>query len=126
VRFSSFDTDAPTGGPTIRDFSVGNVFDGNGFIEIPWSPGSLEAAKLLIKDEPGGLSGRWQTTKPLDMYLVAGEQKLWVCAQTTEAQRSVAFRWFELKPTGIPASAGPESQKRPTSSWHERQPPAAP
>jgi hypothetical protein len=126
VRFSSFDTDAPTGGPTIRDFSVGNVFDGNGFIEIPWSPGTLEAAKLLIKDEPGGLSGRWQTTKPLDMYLVAGEQKLWVCAQTTEAQRSVAFRWFELKSTGIPASAGPESQKRPTSSWHERQPPAAP
>ena len=98
VRFSSFDTDAPTGGPTIRDFSVGNVFDGNGFIEIPWSPGTLEAAKLLNKDQQGGLSGRWQTTKPLDMYLVKGEQKLWVCTQTLEAQRSVAFKWFELKP----------------------------
>ncbi|MEI6808492.1 MAG: discoidin domain-containing protein, partial [bacterium] len=100
VRFSSFDTDAPTGGPTIRDFSVGKVLDGNGFIEIPWSPGTLDAAKLQNKDAKGGLSGRWQTTKPLDMYLVKGEQKIWVCTQTLEAQRSVALRWFELKPTG--------------------------
>jgi len=60
----------------------------------------LDAAKLQNKDAKGGLSGRWQTTKPLDMYLVKGEQKIWVCTQTLEAQRSVALRWFELKPTG--------------------------
>ena len=93
VRLSSFDTDAPTGGPTVRDFSVGDVFDGNGFVDIPWAP-------AMEKDKKGGMSGRWQTTKPLDMYLVKGEQKIWVCTQTLPAQRSVAIRWFELKPKG--------------------------
>ena len=91
VRLSSFDTDAPTGGPTVRDFSVGDVFDGNGFVDIPWAP-------AMEKDKKGGMAGRWQTTKPLDMYLVKGEQKIWVCTQTLPAQRSVAMRWFELKP----------------------------
>jgi len=91
VRLSSFDTKAPTGGPTVREISVGDVFDGNGFIEIPWSP-------ALEKNRKGGMSGRWQTTKPKDMYLVKGEQTIWVCTQTLPAQRSVAFRWFELRP----------------------------
>lgn len=91
VRLSSFDTDAPTGGPTVRDFSVGNVFDGNGFVDIPWAP-------AMEKDKKGGMSGRWQTTKPMDMYLAKGEHKIWVCTQTLPAQRSVAIRWFELKP----------------------------
>lgn len=91
VRLSSFDTKAPTGGPTVRDFSVGNVLDGNGFIEIPWAP-------ALEKDAKGGMSGRWQSTKPLDMYLAKGEQVIWVCTQTLAAQRSVAMRWFQLTP----------------------------
>ena len=91
VRLSTFDSKAPTGGPTLRDFSVGEVLDGNGFIEIPWAPGSEG-------NEKGGMSGRWQTTVPLDMYLVEGEQTVWVCTQTLEAQRSVAMRWFELTP----------------------------
>ena len=105
VRFSSFDTDAPTGGPTIRDFSVGKVFDGNGFIEIPWSPNlggeawGGDGKKIVLK--PGhGLSGRWQKTKPLDMYLVKGIQNIFVCTQTLEAQRSVSMRWFQLTPAG--------------------------
>ena len=93
VRLSSFDTDAPTGGPTVRDFSVGDVLDGNGFVDIPWAP-------AMEKDKKGGMSGRWQTTKPMDMYLAKGEQKIWVCTQTLPAQRSVAMRWFELKPKG--------------------------
>jgi hypothetical protein len=93
VRFSSFDTDAPTGGPTVREISVGDVFDGNGFIEIPWAP-------ALEKNAKGDMAGRWQTTKPKDMYLVKGEQSIWVCTQTLPAQRSVAMRWFELKPKG--------------------------
>jgi|GEM_PF-668209 len=91
VRLSTFDSKAPTGGPTVRDFSVGEVLDGNGFLEIPWAPSSEQ-------NEKGGMSGRWQTTMPLDMYLVEGEQTVWVCTQTLEAQRSVAMRWFELTP----------------------------
>jgi hypothetical protein len=91
VRLSTFDSKAPTGGPTLRDFSVGDVLDGNGFIEIPWAP-------ALEKNEKGGMSGRWQTTMPMDMYLVEGEQTIWVCTQTLAAQRSVAMRWFQLTP----------------------------
>lgn len=102
VRLSTFDTDAPTGGPTIRDFSVGEVLDGNGFVEIPWSPGTAGASQARNAGEKGGLSGRWQTTKPLDMYLVQGEQSIWVCTQATEGQRSVAMRWFELAPKARP------------------------
>ena len=96
VRFSSFDTDAPTGGPTIREISLGTAFDGNGFVNIPWSAANTD----LKWGEKVGLSGRWQTTKPFDMYLVKGEQKFWLCAQTLEAQRSVSIRWFQLTPKG--------------------------
>ncbi|MCF7675656.1 MAG: discoidin domain-containing protein [Akkermansiaceae bacterium] len=92
VRLRTFEARAPTGGPTVRDFSVGDVLDGNGFIEIPWAPASE-------KDAKGGMSGRWQTTKPMEMNLVKGEQDIWVCTQTLEGQRSVALRWFELTPT---------------------------
>lgn len=91
VRLSTFDVKAPTGGPTLRDFSVGEVLDGNGFIDIPWAPASE-------KDAKGGMSGRWQTTEPLEMFLVQGEQTIWVCTQTLPGQRSVALRWFELSP----------------------------
>jgi hypothetical protein len=92
VRLRTFEAKAPTGGPTVRDFSVGDVLDGSGFIEIPWAPASE-------KDAKGGMSGRWQTTKPMEMYLVKGEQNVWVCTQTLEGQRSVSMRWFELTPT---------------------------
>jgi hypothetical protein len=92
VRLRTFEAKAPTGGPTVRDFSVGDVLDGNGFIVIPWAPASE-------KDAKGGMSGRWQTTKPMEMYLVKGEQNIWVCTQTLEGQRSVSMRWFELTPT---------------------------
>ena len=93
VRLRTFECRAPTGGPTVRDFSVGDHLDGNGFIEIPWT-------SALEKDKNGGKSGRWQTTKPMEMYLVKGEQTIWVCTQTLEAQRSVAMRWFQLNPKG--------------------------
>jgi hypothetical protein len=92
VRLRTFEAKAQTGGPTLRDFSVGDVMDGNGFFEIPWGP-------ALEKDKDG-VAGLWQTSAPMDLYLVKGEQVVWVCTQTLQAQRSIAMRWFQLKPKG--------------------------
>lgn len=92
VRLRTLECQAQTGGPTIREFSVGNVLDGNGFIVIPWAP-------ALEQNKKGGMSGRWQMTKPLDMYLVKGTQNIFVSTQTLEAQRSVAIRYFQLTPS---------------------------
>jgi hypothetical protein len=97
VKFSSFDTGAPTGGPTIREISLGTAFDGNGYVKIPWSPGTAEGSRLLKWGKVDGLAGRWQTTPPLAMDLVKGEQTIWVSTQPLEAQRSLSMRWFELK-----------------------------
>lgn len=102
IRLQSFDTGAPTGGPTVREISVGTVFDGNGFVVVPWSPNSdvgWNAEDDKTKKAEVGLSGRWQTTRPMDMYLVEGDQTIWVCTQTLPAQRSLSLRWFQLTPT---------------------------
>jgi hypothetical protein len=90
VRLRTYECTAPTGGPTLRDFSVGDVLDGNGFFTIPWGPASEEGDKAT--------AGRWQTSEPMDLFMVKGEQDLWVCTQTLQAQRSIAFRWFQLTP----------------------------
>jgi hypothetical protein len=97
IRLRTFECHAQTGGPTVREFSVGNVLDGNGYIDIPWAP-------VTRADEQPGLAGRWQTTAPKDMYLVKGEQTIFVNTQTTASQRSVAFRWFQLTPTSSTSS----------------------
>jgi hypothetical protein len=80
VRLRTLDTRGQTGGPTIWEFSVGDVFDGNGWIEPKWS---------------SELAGRWQTTKPIDIRLAKGAQTIWLCAPY---QRGLALRWFELRP----------------------------
>lgn len=101
IRLQSYDTGAPTGGPTVREISVGTVFDGNGFVVVPWSPNSdvgWSAEDDKTKKAEVGLSGRWQTTPPKDMYLVEGDQTIWVCTQTLPAQRSLSLRWFQLTP----------------------------
>ena len=82
VRLSLLDGKGPAGGPTIWDVSVGDVFDGNGWITAEWSP------------ETAGL---WTTTKPLDMRLVEGPQTIWLCAPS---QRGLTLKSFELKPKG--------------------------
>jgi len=64
------------GGPTIWEFNVGDAFDGRAWLALPWT------------------RGLWQTTKPVDIYLVKGPQTLWVCAGY---QRGVSLRWIELK-----------------------------
>jgi len=92
VRLSTMDTDNQTGGPTIWDFSVGDVFDGSGFVGIPWAPASEKGKK-------DGISGLWQTSPPLELTLAEGEQNIFVCAQTIPGQRSFAMRWFQLTPT---------------------------
>ena len=80
VRLSTLDGKGPSGGPTIWEISVGDVFDGSGWINADWDP---------------ELSGRWHTTKPIDMRLVEGAQTIWLCAPS---QRGLTLRWFELKP----------------------------
>jgi hypothetical protein len=80
VRLSTLDGKGPSGGPTIWEISVGDVFDGSGWINADWNP---------------ELSGRWHTTKPIDMRLVKGAQTIWLCAPS---QRGLTLRWFELKP----------------------------
>lgn len=105
LRLQSFDTDAPTGGPTVREISVGTVFDGNGFVRVPWSPNSdvgWSSEDDKTKKAEVGLSGRWQTTPPKELYLVAGERTIWVCTQALPAQRSLSFRWFQLTPLLTP------------------------
>jgi len=82
VRLSLLDGKGPSGGPTIWDISVGDVFDGSGWINADWDPAT---------------AGCWQTTKPLEMRLVAGAQTIWLCAPS---QRGLTLRWFELKPKG--------------------------
>lgn len=81
IRLSTFDTRSSTGGPTIWDFSVGDEFDGSGWINA---------------DAEGNWTGSWMTTKPIDMHLTAGEQTLWIGAAPN--QRGVALRWLELVP----------------------------
>ena len=76
---------------------MGDVFDGNGFFVIPWIPSSDKNRE--------GRAGCWQTTAPMDLYLVKGEQVVWVCTQTLQAQRSIAMRWFELTPKRMQTAA---------------------
>jgi len=78
VRVSLLDGKGPSGGPTIWDISVGDVFDGNGWLEAESSS-----------------SGTWQWSKPLDIRLVAGAQTIWLCAPS---QRGLSLKSFELKP----------------------------
>ncbi|MCF7730162.1 MAG: discoidin domain-containing protein [Akkermansiaceae bacterium] len=80
VRLSLLDGKGPQGGPTIWDISVGMVFDGTGWLDAESAPDR---------------SGCWNTTKPLDMYLVEGSQMLWLCAPP---QRGLSMKSFELKP----------------------------
>ncbi|MCX6872752.1 MAG: discoidin domain-containing protein [Verrucomicrobia bacterium] len=80
VRLSLLDGKGPQGGPTIWDISVGKVFDGTGWLNAEWAPDR---------------SGCWNTTKPLDMYLVEGPQMLWLCAPP---QRGLSMKSLELKP----------------------------
>lgn len=80
VRLSLLDGKGPQGGPTIWDISVGMVFDGTGWLDAESAPDR---------------SGCWNTTKPLDMYLVEGPQMLWLCAPP---QRGLSLKSFELKP----------------------------
>lgn len=79
VRLNLLDGKGPQGGPTIWDISLGKVFDGNGWINAESAPDR---------------SGCWNTTKPLDMYLVEGTQMLWLCAPP---QRGLSMKSFELK-----------------------------
>ena len=37
----------------------------------------------------------WQTTAPVDIKLIKGDQTIWLFAPF---QRRVSLRWFELKP----------------------------
>ena len=79
VRLVTLDSRSPSGGPTIWEFSVGDVFDGSGWIGFPWS------------------TGLWATTDPIDIRLVKGARTIWLCAPN---QRGIALRWFELKLKG--------------------------
>lgn len=83
VRLVLLDGKAPSGGPTIWDVSVGEVFDGNGWIEADWSA------------ETAGL---WQTTKPIEMRLTEGEQTFWICAP---GQRGMSLKSFDLTPKEV-------------------------
>jgi hypothetical protein len=83
VRLVLLDGKAPAGGPTIWDVSVGEVFDGHGWIEAEWSA------------ETAGL---WQTTKPIEMRLVEGEQTFWICVP---GQRGMSLKSFDLKPKEV-------------------------
>jgi hypothetical protein len=96
VRLTTLDTNSPTGGPTIREFSVGEQFDGSGWINIHWSTGTaIDESTGQATTNHAGVAGRWQTTKPLDMRLVKGEQTIWLSAPY---QRGLSMRWFELTP----------------------------
>lgn len=79
VRLNLLDGKGPQGGPTIWDISVGKVFDSSGWLEAESAPDR---------------SGCWNSTKPLDMYLVEGTQMLWLCAPP---QRGLSMKSFELK-----------------------------
>jgi len=84
------------GGPTIWQFSVGTEYDGHGYINPKWSPGTAEADwRPEDKRAAPGLAGRWQTTEPIDLRLAEGEQTIWLSAPF---QRSLALKWFQLKP----------------------------
>ena len=83
VRLVLLDGKAPAGGPTIWDVSVGDVFDGHGWIEAEWSA------------ETAGL---WQSTKPIEMRLVEGEQTFWICVP---GQRGMSLKSFDLKPKEV-------------------------
>jgi hypothetical protein len=80
VRLHTFDTNSQTGGPSIWEFSVGNTFDGSGWIMTEWL---------------GASNGKWQTTKPTEIRLVEGDQTIWLFASW---QRGLALRSFQLKP----------------------------
>ena len=71
--------DAREMAPTVNEFSVGTVKDGSTWIGLPCT------------------HGLWDTTKPVDINLVKGDQSIWIFAPY---QRGVVLRWFELKPKG--------------------------
>ena len=80
VRLNLLDGKGPQGGPTIWDISVGNVFDGTGWLNA---------------ESANGKPGAWNLTKPMDIYMVEGPQMLWLCAPP---QRGLSLKSFELKP----------------------------
>jgi hypothetical protein len=90
VRLRTLDC-RDAGGPTIWEFNVGTVNDGNVWINTDWT------------------KGMWQTTKPVEIRLVQGPQTLWFCAPY---QRGISFKWFELKPKTI--SRGTSTLSRPS------------
>jgi hypothetical protein len=79
VRLHTLDNSGNTGGPTIWEFSVGSVRDGQVWMALPWT------------------AGLWQTTPPSDIRLVKGEQTIWINAPY---QRGVAMKHFDLKAKG--------------------------
>lgn len=81
VRVSLLDGKGPSGGPTIWDISVGDVFDGFGWLDAG-------------DPDPEGL---WKDSSSLDMRLVEGTQTIWLCAP---GQRGLTLKSFELKPKG--------------------------
>ncbi|HUX17111.1 MAG TPA: discoidin domain-containing protein, partial [Phycisphaerae bacterium] len=95
VRLRTLDC-RDAGGPTIWEFSVGTVNDGDAWINTEWT------------------KGLWQTTKPVNIRLVKGAQTLWFCAPY---QRGISFKWFELKPKtinrGISSLSPPSQIKNP-------------
>jgi hypothetical protein len=90
VRLRTLDC-RDAGGPTIWEFNVGTVNDGDAWINTDWT------------------KGMWQTTKPVEIRLVQGPQTLWFCAPY---QRGISFKWFELKPKTI--SRGTSTLSRPS------------
>ena len=98
VRLNILDTREQMGfGPTIWDFSVGAVHDGRAWLRLPLS------------------HGLWAVTDPVEISLVQGDQLLWVFAPF---QRSVAVKWFELRPA---AAARGSSPPRPALRTPERE-----
>ena len=78
------------GGPTIWEFSVGTVKNGTAWLNLPCT------------------YGLWETTKPVDIRLVKGDQTIWFFAPF---QRGVTLKSFTLKPKGSSAPAYVSKQK---------------
>ena len=79
VRLKTLDCSGNTGGPTFWEVSLGEVQDGHAWIQLPWT------------------AGLWETTKPVDIRLLKGEQTIWLF---TPYQRGVALKSFDLKLKG--------------------------
>jgi hypothetical protein len=84
VRLRTIDCSGNTGGPTIWEFNVGTVQDGQSWIGLPWT------------------AGLWEVTKPVDIRLVKGSQTIWLFAPY---QRGVSLKWFELKRKAVGGSS---------------------